>query len=123
VYYIPRLRINILSLGQMDEIGCDTHIRHGWLRLRDANDRLLACVRRNKGWLYILHLTSTRPVCLLASGTDPAWLWHARYGHLNFRVLRELGHKDMASGIPLLDRLDQVCDGCALGKKHRHPFP
>jgi transposase InsO family protein len=24
---------------------------------------------------------------------DIAWKWHARYGHLNFRALRELGKK------------------------------
>jgi hypothetical protein len=75
----------------MDELGCDTHIRHGRLRLRDADDRLLACVKRNHGRLYVLHLMSARPVCLIASGADPAWQWHARYGHLNFRSLRELG--------------------------------
>jgi hypothetical protein len=57
----------------MDEMGCDTRIRRGWLRMRDADDRLLACVKRNNGRLYVLHLTSARPVCLLASGTDPAW--------------------------------------------------
>jgi hypothetical protein len=29
----------------------------------------------------------------------------------------------MASGIPLLERLEQVCNGCTLGKQHRLPFP
>jgi hypothetical protein len=71
VYYIPRLRSNILSLGQMDELRCDTHIRHCLLRLCDADDRMLACVKRNNGRLYVLHLTSAWPMCLLASGTDP----------------------------------------------------
>jgi hypothetical protein len=31
VYYIPKLCSNIVSLGQLDEIGFDTHIRHGQL--------------------------------------------------------------------------------------------
>ena len=29
----------------------------------------------------------------------------------------------MVDGIPLLDRVEEVCDGCALGKHQRHPFP
>jgi hypothetical protein len=29
----------------------------------------------------------------------------------------------MVTGMPLLDRLDQVCDGYALWKQHRQPFP
>jgi hypothetical protein len=90
--------------------------------MRDADDCLLACVKRNHGRLYVLHLTSARPVCLLANSTDPTWLWHGRYGHLNFRALRELARLGMASGIPLLERLEQVCDGCTLGKQHRLPF-
>ena len=54
---------------------------------------------------------------------EAAWLWHARYGHLNFRSLRDLGAKEMVDGIPLIHRAEQVCDGCALGKQHRAPFP
>jgi transposase InsO family protein len=54
---------------------------------------------------------------------EEAWRWHARYGHLNFRSLRELGAKKMVEGIPLIKRMEQVCDGCTLGKQHRTPFP
>jgi transposase InsO family protein len=63
------------------------------------------------------------PVCLLTKMDDVAWLWHARYGHLNFRSLSDLGAKQMVEGFPVIRRLDQVCDGCALGKHHRTPFP
>jgi transposase InsO family protein len=65
----------------------------------------------------------TSPVCLMTKIDEEAWLWHARYGHLNFRSLRELGAKEMVDGIPLIRRMEQVCDGCALGKQHRTPFP
>jgi len=62
-------------------------------------------------------------VCLLASMDDQAWLWHARYGHLNFRSLCELGAKEMVVGMLVIQHVEQVCDGCALGKQHRAPFP
>jgi hypothetical protein len=29
----------------------------------------------------------------------------------------------MVEGIPMVDRVEQVCDGCTLGKQHRTPFP
>jgi len=29
----------------------------------------------------------------------------------------------MVEGIPQLDRVEEFCDSCALGKQHRHPFP
>jgi len=54
---------------------------------------------------------------------EEAWLWHGRYGHLNFRSLRDLGAQQMVEGMPLIQRAEQVCDGCALGKQHRTLFP
>ena len=54
---------------------------------------------------------------------ETAWLWHARYGHLNFRALQELGSNEMVVGLPRVRAVEQVCDGCALGKQHRSPFP
>lgn len=44
-------------------------------------------------------------------------------GHLNFRALRDLGRKEMVVGMPVVEHVEQVCDGCTLGKQHRTPFP
>jgi transposase InsO family protein len=73
--------------------------------------------------LYIMRVNLTVPVCLMTKMDEATWLWHARYGHLNFRLLRELGVKEMVEEIPLIQHGEQVCDGCALGKHHRAPFP
>uniref|UniRef100_A0ACD6A2Q2 Uncharacterized protein n=1 Tax=Avena sativa TaxID=4498 RepID=A0ACD6A2Q2_AVESA len=35
----------------------------------------------------------------------------------------ELGAKDMAHGMPRVERIEQICKGCTLGKQHRTPFP
>jgi transposase InsO family protein len=54
---------------------------------------------------------------------DSAWKWHARYGHLNFQALRQLGQKQMVRGLSCVDRVEQLCDGCLVGKQRRAPFP
>ncbi|CAD6257719.1 unnamed protein product [Miscanthus lutarioriparius] len=64
-----------------------------------------------------------RDFCLLAQSDDESWRWHARFGHLNFRALHDLGAKNMVEGMPTVKRVEKVCDGCALGKQHRTPFP
>jgi hypothetical protein len=56
-------------------------------------------------------------------GMDPAWHWHARYGHLNFHALRKLADSVMVSGLPQIDHVDQVCDGFLTGKQKRATFP
>ena len=73
--------------------------------------------------MYIMKVNLTSPICLMTKMDEEAWLQHARYGHLNFRSLRELGAKEMVEGIPLIRHAEQVCDGCALGKQHRTLFP
>ncbi|KAM3310132.1 hypothetical protein ACQJBY_031052 [Aegilops geniculata] len=30
---------------------------------------------------------------------------------------------EMVSGMPFIDHVDRVCDGCLVGKQHRRPFP
>jgi hypothetical protein len=42
---------------------------------------------------------------------------------MNFRALRELGRKGMVKGVPVVDHVEQVCEGCTLGKQHITPFP
>jgi hypothetical protein len=41
IYYIPKLKTNIISVGQLDEAGFDLHITSGLMCLRDANGHLL----------------------------------------------------------------------------------
>ena len=73
--------------------------------------------------LYTVKLGLVEPVCFLMKQYDLSWRWHARFGHLNFRSLRDLGRKEMVVGMPVVDHVEQVCDGCTLGKQHRAPFP
>ncbi|KAK1678189.1 hypothetical protein QYE76_039037 [Lolium multiflorum] len=104
VYLIPRLRSNIINIGQLDEIGCKTVVEDGEMCIFDPERLLLAKVRRSSNRLYKLPLEITSPVCLVAKGDDMAWRWHARYGHLHFRALHDLVAKDMVAGMPAIDR-------------------
>ena len=54
---------------------------------------------------------------------DENWLWHLRFGHLNFGGLNLLNTKGMVRGLPLIEKLDSLCEGCILRKQHRECFP
>jgi hypothetical protein len=64
-----------------------------------------------------------RPVCRATWTSEAAWLWHARFGYLNFRSLKKLASQKMVYGLPVLDQVDQVCDGCLIGKQRHTSFP
>ena len=54
---------------------------------------------------------------------DEKWLWNLRFGHLNFGGLNLLHRKGMVKGLPLIEKPDNICEGCILGKQHRGTFP
>ena len=54
---------------------------------------------------------------------DENWLWHLRFGHLNFGGLNLLNRKGMVRGLPLIEKPDSLCEGFILGKQHRESFP
>jgi hypothetical protein len=73
VYYIPKLRNSIISIGQLDKIGSKIHIEDGVLRIRDRESWLLARVPRSGNRLSVLRLEVARPVCLTTCRGDDAW--------------------------------------------------
>jgi hypothetical protein len=124
VYYIPQLKTNMLSLGQLTETGYRINLDDDWLEVIDkVSDRLMMKVDRSANSLYKIELKLAKPVCLMGSLDDPAWMWHARLGHVNFRAMKLLVEKGMAAGVPMITHPDQVCHGCLAGKQTRVPFP
>ena len=61
-------------------------------------------------------------LCLLANASDP-WIWHKRFGHLNFKLLSRLSKHDLIRGLPKIDfKVDSICDACQLGKLRKSSF-
>jgi hypothetical protein len=58
------LKTSIISLGQLDENGCDTTIHAGVMTLFDRNDIELAKVRCRARCLYVVKLEICALVCL-----------------------------------------------------------
>ncbi|KAK9074991.1 hypothetical protein SSX86_003310 [Deinandra increscens subsp. villosa] len=123
VYYIPALTSNILSLGQLAEVGYNALIRGDHLKLYNDQEELVMKVQRAANRLYKIMLTLDKPVCLKASLDEDAWIWHARLGHANFQIIEALGRKGLATGIPCLSHPRQVCEGCLVAKQTRKSFP
>jgi hypothetical protein len=116
VYYIPRLKNNIISLGQLDENGCKYSAENGVLTVLDRERKVLVRVQRTKNHMYILKIQHTEPICLLDHAKETSWLWHMRYGHVNIRSLKALATEGMVEGMPTLEQVEQVCDGVFFAK-------
>jgi hypothetical protein len=123
VYHIPILKSNIISLGQLEENGCKYAADAGVMTVWDREHKVLARVKRTRNRLYLLRIDQATPECLFARTAEAPWLWHARYGHINFHALRALAGKEMVRGLPHIDQINQVCDGYMISKHRRTPFP
>ena len=73
VYFIPRLKANLVSLGQLDEAGCHISIECGLLKIRDDRRQLLTQVRCTTNRLYILELEIEQPVNLSTRTEEVSW--------------------------------------------------
>jgi len=53
---------------------------------------------------------------------DDKWLWHQRYGHLNFNSLRLLSSKKMVIELPNIQIPKAICEECVMSKQARKSF-
>ena len=100
VYYIPTLRSNIISLGQLSEEGNRVVLNGESLWVYDSCGRLLMHVKRSANRLYKIHIENSKEVCLLTKAEEETWLWNLRLGHVNFKAMQLIGRNNMAHDFP-----------------------
>ena len=74
VYYIPKLRSNILSIGQLMETGCKIIMEGRTLWLKNHNGDLLVNVAMTNNRMFKLDLWTTESVCLKTCVEDSSWI-------------------------------------------------
>lgn len=102
VYYIPTLRNNIMSLGQLAEGGNRIIIKGELMWVYDSQDTLFMKVKRSQNRLYKIIINTTQPVCLLSKQVDESKLWHVRMGHVNYHALSLMKKDNMVNGMPVI---------------------
>ena len=75
----------------------------------------------NKVFLFAMPLNDN--FALKSENTNDLYVWHLRYGHLNYKGMKLLKEKDMVIGLPHIGKINKICEGCIYGKMHRLLFP
>ncbi|KAL4017193.1 hypothetical protein IC575_024869 [Cucumis melo] len=123
VYYVSYMNNNILSLGQLLEKGYNILMKDYSLLIRDNHDKIIAKVQMTKNRMFLLNIQTDVAQCLKSCLKDPNWIWHLRFGLLNFDGFKLLARKNMVKGLPYVKHPDQLCEGCLHGKQLRKSFP
>ena len=123
VFYVPGMKCNLLSVGQLVEKGFSVVMKDGVFKLFDTHNNLVFKSPLLKNLTFKTLISSTEVQCLkTVVDHKDSWLWHLRFGHLNFRSLNQLITQDMVTGIPSLEMPDKLCEGCLVGKQSRNSF-
>ncbi|XP_047164065.1 uncharacterized protein LOC124833595 [Vigna umbellata] len=123
VLYVPTMRSNLLSLGQLLEKGYTMSMEQKHIEVFDERQLLVlkAPLARNK--TFKVNLNPTIVQCLAAVNIEEeGWLWLYRFGHLNFKSLSQLKGKELIKGVLMIYIPDKVCEGCAIWKQTKNEF-
>ncbi|KAJ4717099.1 Retrovirus-related Pol polyprotein from transposon TNT 1-94 [Melia azedarach] len=116
-------KIVVKGRGQLLEKGYDIHMKDYSLFIRDDKGNLITKVKMSKNRMFSLNIQNDVAKCLKACYKDASWLWHLRFGQLNFGGLELLAKKEMVRGFPYINHPNQLCEGCLHGKQFRKSFP
>ncbi|KAK4380842.1 Retrovirus-related Pol polyprotein from transposon RE1 [Sesamum angolense] len=124
VMYIPNLRTNLFSVGQMMEKGYTLPFGGDSCTIYDNKDKTLkiAEVRMKEHRCFPIYLQYMGRTAMKAQ-EDQSWLWHRKLGQFNFQGLKILHQKKMMTDLPQIQAVEGACEACLQGKQHKKPFP
>lgn len=101
VYYVPGLKNNLFSVGQLQERGLVVLIQSNMCHIYHHTKRLIFKTTMASNRMFVL-LSNTRSFkqkrdedCIQVITQDVAHLWHLRFSHLSYKGLKTLQTKGM----------------------------
>lgn len=125
VFYVPELKNNFLSIGQLQERGLAILMHAEMAKIYHPDRGLIiqTSMYANRMFVLLANTQEQKPACFHTSSQDVTHLWHCRYGHLSYRGLKTLQTKNMVCGLPQLAPTSVMCTVCLVGKQHRDNIP
>ncbi|KAK2438086.1 putative mitochondrial protein [Trifolium repens] len=121
VLYVPAMKTNLLSMGQLLEKGFIMHLENKVMEVFDSHKNTILRAPISQNRTFQVQISANQ--CLASIKiSDEAWLWHMRYGHLNFKNLSYLHNNELVKGLPAIKVPKDLCQHCLLGKQARKSF-
>lgn len=92
------------------------------MKMFDSSKRLRLKAPLSKNGTFKIEIEISENWCLAIEVMGDNWLWHQRYGHLNFKSLQMWKCQNMVQGLPQIQISKQLCEECCHVKQHRNTF-
>jgi len=122
VLYVPGLKTNLISLGQLLQKGFVVTMKNNCLSIFDQNKQLVVSASLAKNRTFRVVMEAVKHQCFSMTRNGSEWLWHLRFGHLNFRDLSRLSQCTMVKDLPHIRVPETVCKECVECKQTRNSF-
>ena len=116
--HLPDIRLNLLSVGKLDDIGLGSYFGEGKWKLTKGS--LILARGAKQGCLYVTKTKLCKTDVNIAERDSSIELWHKRLGHMSEKGLHSLARKDFLpklKGMTLRPYVD-----CLAGKQHMIAF-
>lgn len=129
VYYVPELKNNMLSLGQLQENELTIIMQKGACKICHDRRGLIAKSKMSLNRMFMLidqtneEAKPRQQQYMHTISEDIPKLWHELYGHLSHRGMKTLQSKKMVRGLLNFDIQKFTCSDCLVGKQPRNPIP
>jgi len=123
VFYVPELKNNLLSMGQLLEKGLSIEMKQNRCEVFQGETLIFETVMTTNRMFAISVKSGISQKCFEARSESLAQVWHSRYGHLSYSGLKTLLDLDMVKGLPNFKSPTQLCEHCLKGKHQRDSFP
>lgn len=130
VYFVPGLKNNLLSVGQLQQKGLRIIIEDDVCEIWHKQQRRLlmhSTMSKNRMFIVVAKMKQTDEgeKCFQVSEGKTEELWHKRLGHLSHKGMQELAEKEMVLGLTpfKMSERKSLCDVCMKGKQNRESIP
>ena len=122
VFHVPELSFNLLSVGQLCELGYRLIFYYSGVDVQDPRTQQTLGTGRRIGRMFemsSLHLPKSGVSAVTSSSPPSTALWHSRLGHASVSRVQLLASKGLLGPVST-SSFD--CISCQLGKQSALPF-